>query len=424
MDMNYEYDKWSTLLQIWAPRVIGAVIIMAIAWIVGRALKWAIAKGVDKLPVAHHHNRTGSDPKATVGHRLGDVAYWLVLLFGVIAALKALQLDAVAAPVNTLLNNVFSYIPNVVGAALIFFIGFILATLAQRLVSSALEAANADQWLAKAGLGGTTSTSGGGLSKVLGTVVFVLIIIPVAIAALQQLGIEAISRPAIAVLTTILNAVPNVIAAAIVLGIGWFIGRWISGLVTNLLSATSFDRTVGALGSLSTFGSTSSAPPSAITSPSQNVSTSSVSGPSKWVGNLVLFAIVAFSAIEAARLLQFAAISVILEQILGLAGRVIVGAVLIMAGVLIADVLGNAIGKSTSQQDRFAATLVRWAVIALSVAMGLRFMGIADEIVILAFGLILGSAAVAAALAFGLGGKEAAAKVANRWASRMDQPPK
>lgn len=418
--MTYDYDKWSTLLQIWAPRVIGALLILAVAWIVGRALKWAIAKGVDKLPAAHHHNKTGSDPKATVGHRLGDVAYWLVLLFGVLAALNALQLAAVAAPVNTLLNNVFSYIPHLIGAALIFFIGFILATLAQRLVSAALEAANADQWLAKAGLGGG---GGGSLSKVIGTVVFVLIIIPVAIAALEQLGIEAISRPAIEVLQTILNAVPNVIAAAIVLGIGWFIGRWISGLVTNLLSATSFDRTVGALGSLSSFGSTTPPASTSTVSTTAAMSSSSVSGPSKWVGNLVLFAIVAFSAIEAARLLQFAAISVILEQVLGLAGRVIVGGVLITAGVLIADVLGNAIGKSTSQQDRFAATIVRWAVIALSVAMGLRFMGIADEIVILAFGLILGSAAVAAALAFGLGGKNAAAKVADRWASKMDQPP-
>jgi hypothetical protein len=37
----------------------------------------------------------------------------------------------------------------------------------------------------------------------------------------------------------------------------------------------------------------------------------------------------------------------------------------------------------------------------------------------LAFGLILGSAAIATAIAFGLGGREAAGRVANRWADRL-----
>ena len=105
----------------------------------------------------------------------------------------------------------------------------------------------------------------------------------------------------------------------------------------------------------------------------------------------------------------------------------IIGGVIITAGVLIADMLANAIDRSTDGADRFASTLVKWATIALATAMGLRFMGIADEIVILAFGLILGSAAVAAALAFGLGGRQAAGKLADRWVdkaqSRTGPPP-
>jgi hypothetical protein len=58
---------------------------------------------------------------------------------------------------------------------------------------------------------------------------------------------------------------------------------------------------------------------------------------------------------------------------------------------------------------------LRYAVIALAVAMGLRFMGLANEIVNLAFGLILGSAAIACALAFGLGGREAASRMLAKW---------
>ena len=51
-------------------------------------------------------------------------------------------------------------------------------------------------------------------------------------------------------------------------------------------------------------------------------------------------------------------------------------------------------------------------------AIGLTFMGLADQIVMLAFGLILGSAAIACALAFGLGGRDAAARVLERWSDQ------
>jgi hypothetical protein len=53
------------------------------------------------------------------------------------------------------------------------------------------------------------------------------------------------------------------------------------------------------------------------------------------------------------------------------------------------------------------------------IAMGLRAMGIADEIVNLAFGLTLGAVAVAVALSFGLGGREAAGRQMEHWLSRL-----
>ena len=63
--------------------------------------------------------------------------------------------------------------------------GFIVATLARRVVSAALQAANADGWLQKSGVGRTTGSTG--VSDAVGTLVFVLILIPVTIAALEKL---------------------------------------------------------------------------------------------------------------------------------------------------------------------------------------------------------------------------------------------
>jgi len=51
--------------------------------------------------------------------------------------------------------------------------------------------------------------------------------------------------------------------------------------------------------------------------------------------------------------------------------------------------------------------------------MGLRAMGIADDIVNLAFGLTLGAVAIAFALSFGLGGREAAGRQMEHWFSKL-----
>jgi hypothetical protein len=64
------------------------------------------------------------------------------------------------------------------------------------------------------------------------------------------------------------------------------------------------------------------------------------------------------------------------------------------------------------------ASIVRIAILGLVLAMGLRAMGIADDIVNLAFGLTLGALAVTVALSFGIGGRQAAGKQMEYWFSK------
>lgn len=426
---RYEFIGWEAILQDWLPRILGAALILIAAWFIGRAVKWALARGIDKLPGANSHNE-GREPRSTVGARLGDVALWTILLFGVVAALGVLNLGGAVTPLNTLLNQIASAVPSILGAALIFFIGFIVATLARRVVSAALQAANADGWLQKSGV--TRATGSTGISDAIGTLVFVLILIPVTIAALERLNITVITEPAVAVLNTVLAALPRVIVAGVLLAIGLFLGRWVASIIERILPATGFDRSIQGVMGLSTFKPTASAapPPSAspyvgATSPAyaaqaagDGAAPSTPMTPSKVVGMIAMIAIVLAFAYEATRQLNFAGFSEAIEAVLGLAGRVLMGGVIITVGVLLADVLANVINRSTQGADRFASTLVKWATIALATAMGLSFMGIADEIVVLAFGLILGSAAVAAALAFGLGGREWAGRMLNQWSQQ------
>jgi hypothetical protein len=405
-----DYYEYQQLFTEWGPRILASIAILVVAHFLAKAVQWGLAKLIDRIPGVKQHNASAS-PKETAGYQLGQLGYWLVLLIGVIGALTVLGLTSIVTPLNGLLYEVMSYIPNVVGAAVIFFVGLVVATLARRVVEAALTAAHVDRWLERAGLSRMTGATG--LSRTFGTLVFVLIIIPVTIAALQQLGISAISDPAVAVLSTVLDALPRVIAAAIVLAIAFAIGRWVAALIEQVLPSFGFDRSLQALG----IGGPAAADPADL--PVETEPRPGGLTPSKVVARIALVAIMLFSAVEAARLLAFAAIAVMLTQILELAGHVVFGGVIITVGVMIANFLAGLINRSSGEEG-FAATIVRWATIALATAMGLRFMGIADEIVILAFGLVLGSASVAAALAFGIGGRETAGRLLEKWTHQAE----
>ena len=137
--------------------------------------------------------------------------------------------------------------------------------------------------------------------------------------------------------------------------------------------------------------------------------------PSRLVGIAVLVSIVLFAAIEAAQVLGFGAMSAMLSEVLALATQVLFGAVIIAVGVVIANILSSATARGDSPSSEITSILVRWGVIALSAAVGLRFMGLANDIIVLAFGLVLGAVAVAMAIAFGIGGRDAAKKLLERW---------
>ena len=95
------------------------------------------------------------------------------------------------------------------------------------------------------------------------------------------------------------------------------------------------------------------------------------------------------------------------------------GALIIAIGLWIANLAAAALRGVSGDRAGFYAGLARFAILGLVFAMALRAMGIADDIVNLAFGLSLGAVAVAVALSFGLGGREAAGRQMEHWLSKL-----
>ena len=400
-------------LVLWGPRILIALLILVATWIAARAVKWALQKTVDKVPTLkrHHHGPPGE----TVGHQLGTIAQLIVWLVGIMAALQYLDLGQILAPINELTLQIFAFLPKLLGGGLIFFIGLIVAQILRRIVETALVVANVDGLLARAGIGdnaGTIRTDPAAvppgtvpgatratLAKAAGMLVFALVIIPVAIAALQALGIDAIATPATDMLSQILDAIPHILTAALWLGVAFVAARFLKTLIEGILPPTGFDQAIRSTGMLP-----------------------ATTSPSRVVANIAFLAIMLTAGIEAAQQLGGGTVAVFLAQITELGGKVIFGTLIIVAGVFLARIIAGLVGSSTGDGG-YVQSIIRYAIIALFTAIGLTFMGLADAIVYMAFGLILGSAAIATALAFGLGGREAAARFLDRQMDRAAPPP-
>ena len=402
-------------VSLWGPRILLALVIVVVAHFAAKAVKWAIAKGVDRIPFFSRRDGAGAataKPAVDVGERIGEVGYWLVWLLGLIAALNVLEMDAVVAPLNGMVAGFLAYLPAVVGAALIFFIGFVLATIVRRMVEATVEAVELDRRLIDAGL--THTPKGPGLARLLGLLAFTLIIIPVAIAALDVLNISAISDPATSMLNGILLTIPRVIGAALIVFIAYLVGRWVMTLIEEGLKSIGFDDIISGI---------ANAEPIRVgrekmdLTPGVDTINLSAFPPSRMIGLAVLIGIVLFAAVEAARLLEFAAMAAMLTRVLELASSVLFGTVIIALGILLANILATAARREGKPSSEIISTMVRWGVIALATAVGLSFMGLANNIIALAFGLILGSVAVAVAIAFGIGGRDAAKRMLDRWTS-------
>ena len=401
---------WRDQLIQWGPRVVFAILILIATHFVAKAVQWGVAKLIDRMPVLKRHPQAGVD---SVGTELGRLAYWLVWLVGLVAALQPLGLNEVLTPVTVMTNEVFAFIPRVIGAGVLFFAGLILARVVRHVVEAALAALNLERLLGRAGISigdaplavdetgvaqEGVAPARGSIAKAVGVTVSAVIIIFAAIGALRVLQISAISDPATAMLQSIALSIPNVLAALVILAIAFLIGRWVKTLLETVLPGLGFDNALRALGMM----------------PATTV-------PSRVVGSIAMTAVLIVGIMEAAHKIGGDSTAMLLFQVTALGGKVIFGTVIIVVGIFLARILSTLVGSSTGEGN-YAQTIIKYAIIALFTAIGLTFMGLADQIVMMAFGLILGSAAVATAIAFGLGGRDAAARILERWADEQMPP--
>jgi hypothetical protein len=380
----------------YAPQLLGAGLLLLLAWIIASALRLLITR---VLTAAKLDERLGSEAgveedRVPLTKSLGDAVYWLVFLLFLPAILTALNLGGLLGPVQSMVNEVLAYLPNLFAAGVILAVGWFVARIVQRIVTNLLAAVGSDRLSERVGLAPVLGKQQ--LSGLLGLIVYILILIPVLIAALNALALEAVTQPASNMLNTILGAFPDIFAAGLVLAIAYVVGRVVAGLISNLLTGVGFNAILARLG----LGK----------EPAEGERT-----PSEIVGYLVLVAIMLFATIEATQLLGFSLLAELVTEFTVFASQIILGLIIFAIGLWLSNLAARTIQASQAAQAGLLALAARVSILVLAGAMALRQMGLANEIINLAFGLLLGAIAVAAALAFGLGGRDIAGRQLEGW---------
>ncbi|MEL6494605.1 MAG: mechanosensitive ion channel, partial [Cyanobacteria bacterium J06623_7] len=411
------------------PKLLGAAALLGIAWLVATIVKTIVTRGLGALNIEQRMGLTSADTgDFSLTDTLGNALYWFIFLLFLPAVLNALQLNGTLEPIQGMLNEILALLPNILGAAIIAAVFWFVANIVKRIVTNLLAATGIDNIGRKAGLG--AGGRGQSLSSILGTVVFVLILIPGIISALEQLQISAISEPATDMLNQVLDLMPKVFAAAVVLAFFYFAGQFVSEFVTNILTNIGFNNLLQWLGvSSGTAGASSLDSDSGLEEPIdlgmgteqptmiQTEPTVGSKTPSELVGLLCLVGIMLVATLTAVDILGIPALEDVFRIVLAIAGQVLIGVIVFAIGLYLANLAFNLILSSGTSQSRLLAQSARIAIITLVGAMALNRMGIAPNIVNLAFGLILGGIAVAIALAFGLGGREVAREELKSWVS-------
>ena len=392
--LNISLERILEDLKAYAPGIIKAALLLIVAWIIASVVRSIVRKVAGK---ARLDERAGSPVTAS----LATLVYWLTFLFFLPGVLEALNLQQMLVPVQEMFNKIFAFIPNVLGAGIIFAVGYFVAKLVRQIITNVLSAAGLDQFSQKIGIASALGKQT--LSGMLGLISFVLIIVPVAQAAISKLQLDTITRPVEAMMTKLIGVVPGVIGAAAVLIISYYLGKIIGQCVANLLEGIGFNAMLMRLGLPQTSGE-------------------GARTPAQVVGYLVTAAILVLAIMQAAEVMGLGGLSVLVSQFSVFAGHVISGIVVFGVGLYIANLVVMAIKGSGVQNAEMLSTVARTAISILAGAMALRQMGIAPEIINTAFTLLLGAGAVAVAIAFGIGGRETAGRLVEEWRSKLKMP--
>ena len=401
--MNFITDVWEQLM-VNVPTVIEALLLLIIAFICATIVKNLIigTMKILKLDNALDKAKIDNSKKTSLKDFISKLFYLVTFILFVPGIFQKLGLTNVSEPIVSMMNKLLSYLPNIVASVIILIIGMCIAKAVKELLIPIFKKMNVDKYLEKAGVKGDSKVT---ISEVLSNIIYALILIPVVIASLDSLKIEAISKPAIEMLNNILIFMPRIAITIVIIFVGKFIAELASALLEKLLISIGTDKTTEKLLKMSG------------TKTEKEFSLSGI------IASLVKYVIVIFFLVEGLNILQLEILTNIGNNIIAYMPYAISSIIVLGIAIIIGNFAENSINKKFDD-SKITALIVKVIIITIGAFITLYQLGIAASLVQSAFIIVLSAFAVAFAIAFGIGGKTFASNMLNKLEKRIDSKKK
>jgi hypothetical protein len=395
--MNLNRSQLLELSATYGIPILKALAILVVGWLVAKGVSIGTKKVLDKtawdnkLAAKISGGRTAG---VAIEAGIARFVFWLIMLFVLMAVFQALGLTIITEPINVLLTKIVGFVPQALAALVLAAIAWAVATVLRMAVANLLGAFQIDQKLGEQAGAEMKKVS---LASTLADAVYYLVWLLFLPQIIDALGMEGLS-PVKDMVGQILGFLPSLFGAVIVFLLFYVVARIVQRLATSLLAGIGFDRVPESMGL--------SAPRSGR-------------GSASAIAGYVILAILLFlGGVQAFKTLGLDTVSNLAEQLLAGLFNIVVAVVIFGVGLFLSRVAYRAISPSGQGQSALLGNVARAAILIFTGAMALFQAGLASQIVTLAFGAVIVGLALAAALAFGLGGRDEAARTIAAWRSK------
>ena len=391
-------DKFlETVEKLWDNALIKALVYLALAFILAALASFITKKIFKFIKLDAKLDKWGVNEgqDGTAAKFIGKLVFLIVFLLFLPAVLGALGLESVSKPISDFAATFIDYLPNIIAAALLIFVGIFVGQILSGILTIVLAKTKIDSLGKKLKKSDNTEVGGASgevkISVTIGKIVNAVIILVAIVEALTVLNIESVSAPAIKIIETVFAAIPDIFLAVLVVAIGIVISNIVAGLLLNLLSSVNFDGMVKKIMPSSKCGSSLA----------------------KIISNIVRVVIIVFVVAEGVKILGLEILTETMSAILSYIPMVIKSLIIALVALWGANFAESAMQKSSSV-GKAATKILKSIIYTVAVFMILSQLEFATVIVNWAFIITLSALAVAFAVAFGIGGKDFAKSTLSR----------
>lgn len=216
------------------PNILIAVVVFVVGYIIAKVVRGIVTNLVSTFNVQELAARAGLNEQNSLPNIAGSLAFLVVIIPTIIAALNALKIEVIARPATNMLNKIMEALPNIFMAVAILVVTFYVVRMVANIIKGLIENTEINQLPAKVGLQQTMGTKK--VSDLVGYAIIFFAMLFAAIAAADLLGFIAIS----AIITMFIAFGANIILGAIILFIGFWLANIIAGVVERSEQGSQF----------------------------------------------------------------------------------------------------------------------------------------------------------------------------------------